>query len=89
MPWIPLSFWTSAVIGRERSPNWRNGFASTSKKERKKLAATIFGLIRQQATQAEIEAITLREGERLGLSRAEVIQVATWVANTAALREAA
>jgi hypothetical protein len=64
-------------------------FRLNKQEERKKLAATIFGLIRQQATQAEIEAITLREGERLGLSRAEVIQVATWVANTAALREAA
>jgi hypothetical protein len=57
---------------------------------RKALAKIIFRLIREDVDQEEIEAQAFVEAERLGLSRAEVIQVATWVANGgSSTREAA
>ena len=55
-------------------------FGLTKRDEQKKLAALIFRLIRQRATQEEIERQAYAEGERIGLSRTEVIGVATWVA---------
>jgi hypothetical protein len=55
-------------------------FGLTKRDEQKKLAALLFRLIRQRAPQEEIERQAYAEGERLGLSRAEVIRVANWVA---------
>lgn len=49
--------------------------------ERKVLAKLIFRLVRQQAPQAVIEASAFAEGLRVGMTRAEVIQVAHWVVN--------
>ena len=57
------------------------GLAKTA--ERKAVAKLLFRMVRQQATQEEIEAAAFAEGERLGLSRAEVCHVATWVARGA------
>jgi hypothetical protein len=54
------------------------GLAKTM--ENKALARLIFRLIRRQASQAEIEAAAMAEGQRLGLSRDEVCRVAVWVA---------
>lgn len=51
--------------------------------ERKALGGLLFRMIRRRATQADIEATALAEGERLGLSRDEVCRVATWVAQQA------
>jgi hypothetical protein len=45
----------------------------------KTLKALIFRLIRRQASQAEIEAAAMAEGQRLGLSRDEICRVAVWV----------
>jgi hypothetical protein len=63
-------------------------FNLTKAAERKAIAALIFRLIRQQATQEDIEAQAFAEGARLGLIRAEVIRVATWVDMRATLRDA-
>jgi hypothetical protein len=59
----------------------RLGLAKTA--ERKAVKRLLFRMIREQATQEEIEAAALAEGERLGLSRAEVCREATWVAGEA------
>lgn len=66
-------------------------FNLTKTAERKALAGLLFRLIRRYAPQIEIEAAAFAEGERLGLSRAEVCDVATWVASqsTAAAQVAA
>ena len=48
-------------------------FGLTKRDEQKKVAALLFRLIRQRASQEEIERQAYAEGERLGLSRAEVI----------------
>jgi hypothetical protein len=56
-------------------------FGLTKRDEQKKLAALLFRLIRQQAKQEEIERQAYAEGQRIGLSRTEVIRVATWVAS--------
>jgi hypothetical protein len=65
-------------------------FNLTKAAERKALAGLLFRLIRQQATQAQIETAAFAEGVRLGLSRDEVCRVATWVASqSGALKEAA
>lgn len=63
-------------------------FDLTNAAERKAVAALIFRLIRQQAPQEEIEREAYAEGERRGMSRADVIRVAQWVA-TQTKREAA
>ena len=55
-------------------------FGLTKAEERKSLARLLFRLIRRQANQEEIEAAAFAEGERTGLSRAEVCRVAAWVA---------
>lgn len=47
--------------------------------ERKALATLLFKLIRRQAPQQEIETAAYAEGERRGLSRADVVAVAVWV----------
>jgi hypothetical protein len=59
----------------------RLGLAKTA--ERKAIAKLLFSMVKQQATQESIEIAAFAEGERLGLSRAEVCQVATWVAGEA------
>ena len=68
-------------------------FGLTKAEEQRKVAALIFRLRRDGATQAEIETAALAEGGRLGLSRAEIIRVAVWVAeqadNAVQIREAA
>ena len=51
------------------------------KQERKQLSSLLFRLIRQQAEQAHIETAIFATGQRLGLSRSEVIEVAHWVAS--------
>lgn len=62
----------------------RFGLAKTQ--ERKELAKLIFRLMRQQAPQEAIESAAFAEGERLGLTRDEVCDVARWVVSQ---REAA
>ena len=57
--------------------------------ERKALAKLIFDLARRSASQEAIEAFSFAEGQSLGLSRAEVIEVATWCAAQIHDREAA
>jgi hypothetical protein len=47
--------------------------------ERKAVAKLLFKLIRQEAPQADIEVLAFAEGERQGLSKSEVIQIANWV----------
>lgn len=64
-------------------------FGLTKRAEQKKLAGLLFRLIRRQAPQEEIERQAYEEGARIGLSRAEVIRVAAWVASQATHREAA
>jgi hypothetical protein len=63
----------------------RFGLAKTA--ERKALAALVFRMAKQQATQEEIESAAVAEGERLGLSRDEVCSVAVWC--TTRLKDAA
>ena len=57
--------------------------------ERKILAKMLFGLVRRNTGQADIEAAAYAEGERLGLSRDEVLKVAKWVAEQSSDRRAA
>lgn len=64
-------------------------FGLTKREEQKKLARLIFNLIREQTPQEEIKRQAYAEGERLGMTRAEVIQVATWVVSEMTKREAA
>jgi hypothetical protein len=64
-------------------------FGLTKREEQKTLAALLFRLIRHQASQDEIERQAYAEGERIGLSRAEVVRVAKWVATHMTVREAA
>jgi hypothetical protein len=64
-------------------------FGLNKAEERKAVAALLFRLIRQQAAQEDMEAAAYTEGVRLGLSHAEVIQVAQWVASQATNRKAA
>jgi hypothetical protein len=65
-------------------------FNLTKAAERKALAALLHSMVRQRATQAEIEQAAFAEGERRGLSRSDVISVAKHVAaQSIAPREAA
>ncbi len=64
-------------------------FGLTKAAERKAVAGLLFRLIRRQAPQATIEAAAIAEGDRLGLSRAEVCAVAAWVTGHAAMKAAA
>jgi hypothetical protein len=58
--------------------------------ERKTLTALLFRLIRQQASQAKIEALALAEGQALGLSVDEIRLISCWVIGQATVsREAA
>jgi hypothetical protein len=52
-------------------------------REMKALAGFLFKLVRQQASQEDIQAQAFEEGARLGLSTNEVCRVAQWVAGTA------
>jgi hypothetical protein len=64
-------------------------FGLTKAAERTAMARLLFRLVRQRAPQADIEAEALAEGQRLGLSPADVCAVAAWVAGNATTREAA
>jgi hypothetical protein len=64
-------------------------FGLTKRAEQKALAGLLFRLIRQRAPQEDIERQAYAEGARMGLSRSEVIRVATWVAAQSSSREAA
>lgn len=57
--------------------------------ERKQLSKLLFRMIWMQAAQEAIELAAFTEGLRLGLSRAEVIQVALWVSSQVIARSAA
>ncbi len=56
--------------------------------EKKVVVSVIFRLIRQQATQQEITAAAFAEGERQGLSRDEVCNVALWACQEVTRRAA-
>jgi hypothetical protein len=62
-------------------------YGLTKRHERKALARLLFRLIREQAPQEAIEAAADAEGERLGLNRAQVCEVARWVAAKATAGE--
>ena len=64
-------------------------FGITKTVERRTLAKLIFSMVRREAPQEAIEASAFAEGLRLGMSRAEVIEVATWCAAQIQDREAA
>jgi hypothetical protein len=64
-------------------------YGLTKRQERKTLARLLFRLIREQATQEAIEAAALAEGQRLGLTAAQVRGVAHWVAARTAAGEGA
>jgi hypothetical protein len=64
-------------------------FNLTKAAEKKAVAALLFRLIRQGASQQEIETAAYAEGERQGLSTAEVVRVAMWVASAATQAAAA
>lgn len=55
-------------------------FGMTRAAERKAVAALLFRLARRQVPQEAIESAAMAEGARLGLSRADVVNVARWVA---------
>jgi hypothetical protein len=63
-------------------------FNLTKAAEKKAVASVIFRLIRQQATQQEITAAAFAEGERQGLSRDEVCNVALWACQEVTRRAA-
>jgi hypothetical protein len=64
-------------------------FNLTKAAERKALAALIGRMISRRATQQETEKAAYAEGERLGMSRAEVCRVAAWVVEQRVMRSAA
>jgi hypothetical protein len=65
-------------------------FGLTKTAQRKTIAALLFGMIRRQAPQDEIETAACAEGERLGLTREDVCRVALWIASQSSVsREAA
>ncbi len=64
-------------------------FNLTKAAERKAVAGLIFRMIRRRASQEEIEAAAVAEGERLGLSGDDVCKVARWVASQRTAPEAA
>lgn len=64
-------------------------FNVTKASERKALARLLFRLIRRQESQVAIETAAFTEGSRLGLARADIISVATWVATLPTIPEAA
>ncbi len=47
--------------------------------ERKEIARLLFRLVKQRTPQAAIEAAAYAEGDRLGLSKRDVVHVAKWV----------
>ena len=63
-------------------------FNLTKAAERKAVAKVIFRLIREQAPQAAIESVAFAEGERQGLSRDEVCNVALWACQEVTRRAA-
>jgi hypothetical protein len=60
----------------------------TKAAERKAVAKVIFRLIREQAPQVAIESVAFAEGERQGLSRDEVCNVALWACQEVTRRAA-
>jgi hypothetical protein len=64
-------------------------FGITKTAERRTLAKLIFSMVRREAPQEAIEASAFAEGLRLGMSRPEVIEVATWCAAQIQDREVA
>ena len=64
-------------------------FNLTKAGEKKAVARVIFRLIREQASQAAIVSAAFAEGQRQGLSRDEVRNVALWVCQEAISRRAA
>ncbi len=64
-------------------------FGISKSGERRTLAKLIFSMVRRQAPQESIEASAFAEGLRLGMSHAEVIDVASWCAAQIHGREAA
>jgi hypothetical protein len=64
-------------------------FNLTKAGEKKAVARVIFRLIREQASQAAIESAAFAEGQRQGLSRDEVRNVALWACQEAISRRAA
>jgi hypothetical protein len=64
-------------------------FNLTKAAEKKAVARVIFRFIRQQASQAAIESAAFAEGQRQGLSRDEVRNVALWACQEAISRRAA
>jgi hypothetical protein len=63
------------------------GYGLSKAPERRAVAGLIFQLIREQAAQGDIETAAFAKGARLGLSVAEVCQVASWVAARATAAE--
>ena len=53
-------------------------YGLTKREERRTVARLIFKLLRKQAPQHDIEVAAFAEGDRLGLTRAQVCQVARW-----------
>jgi hypothetical protein len=76
---------------RELACRFGIGEAPSDKKARGKsrvLARKLFALLRAQVPQAEIEAMALREGARLGFTPSKIIEIAFWVCSTAQARGA-
>ncbi len=64
-------------------------FGLNKAEERRAVAALLFRMIQNQASQERIEAAAFGEGQRLGLTRTEVIEIAQWVASEAVKRPTA
>jgi hypothetical protein len=70
-------------FGRDRKRALRElaeRFGLNKREEKRAVAALIFKLIRQQASQETIETLAYAEGSRLGLCLSEIYEVACWVA---------
>jgi hypothetical protein len=63
-------------------------FNLTKTEERKALSKVIFRMVRDQASQHDIETQAFSEGTRLGLSHDEICRVAQWVADECVRRAA-
>jgi len=64
-------------------------FGLSKREQNRAVARLIYRLCREQAPQEVIETAAYAEGERLGLTRDDVIRVATWIAAKAQHRRAA
>jgi hypothetical protein len=54
-------------------------YSINKREERRALARLLFQLIRRQASQEDIEDAAYAEGERLGLTPRQIVEVACWV----------